>query len=70
MMIKLLLDRIRMSSLARNPPSYQRNQLQLPNEPKIHSVKWLTKNDCCNYWSITACTPNPRIKIANINCLI
>ena len=38
-MIKLLFNRIIMSSLTRNPHISQINQLQLPNEPNIHSVK-------------------------------
>ena len=41
-LIKLLLNRVRISSLTINSPSSQINKLLLTNEPKIHSVKYLT----------------------------
>ena len=40
--IKLLLDEIKMSSITRKRPSFQINQLQVPNEPNIHSVNMST----------------------------
>ena len=43
---------------------------QLPNEPKIDSLKYLTHSVYFNHWSITECEPNPISKEANTKCLL
>ena len=42
--------------------------VQLPIEPKIHSVKQLTCSVSCNYWLITYLTKNQLVKISNTYC--
>ena len=68
--IKLLLNKIRMSSLTSNPPNYQNNCLQTPNEPNIHSVKYIKHTVCFNYWSTTNWTQNILSKQSNTNFLL
>ena len=38
---------------------------QLPNEPKIDCVMYLTQSVCFDHWSVTECNPNQLINIAN-----